>query len=121
VKHLLVTLALLAGCLALAVTVANVVDLWWPGTFLQGRNFWRVALMAGGLIAAAAFFRPSMTPWRQLLVELLAIEAIVIALVWGFSSVVAIDRFFLSWWLGLNTVFVLPWLAVTVMRRLAAR
>jgi hypothetical protein len=121
VKHLLFTLALLAGCLVVANTVANVVDLWWPRAFLQGRNIWRVALLAGGLIAAAAFFRPSRTTWRQLLVELPVVEAIVIALIWGFSGVVAVDRFVLSWWLGLNAIVVLPWAAVTAMRLVAAR
>src|SRR3954468_804198 len=82
VRGVLLTIVVLAGCLVAAVAVANVVDMFAPGTFLHGRNMTRVALLASVLIFVAALLRRHAVHWRQVLIELAVIELVTTGLIW---------------------------------------
>jgi hypothetical protein len=116
VRGVLLTLAVLGGCLVTAFAVANIIDLFWPGSLLQGRNVTRVALLASGMILAATLLRPQAVRGQQILIELVAVEIVIAALIWWFSGVIAIDSLFTSWWLGINAYLTLPWLIATAIR-----
>ena len=110
-------LAVMLACVVGAFIVANLVELLHPGALLQGRNFTRAALIASALIALSALARARVRlSWPQLLAELLAAEGVIAALVWWFSGVVALDRLFITWWLGMSAYCVLPWLLVNSFR-----
>jgi hypothetical protein len=121
VRGVLLTIVVLAGCLVAAVAVANVVDMFAPGTFLHGRNMTRVALLASVLIFVAALLRRHAVQWRQVLIELAVIELVTTGLIWFFSGAVTLGSFFLSWWLGVNGFLVLPWILGTLGRSVRTR
>ena len=111
------SIAVILGCVILAFVAAYLVDIARPNTFLQGRNFIRLALLASILIAAAALRRPRPTLSRtQLVAELLVIESVIAGLIWWFAGAITLDRFFISWWLGLSAFVMLPWVVVSAVR-----
>ena len=115
-RGVLLTLAVLAGCLVMAFAAANLIDVFWPGSLLQGRNVTRVALLASGLILVATLLRRRVVSWPQILIELAGVELVIAGLIWWFSGVIAVDSLFVSWWLGINAYLTLPWLIATALR-----
>ena len=121
VRGVLLTLAILVGCLVAAFVIANLVDIVLPGALLQGRNVRRVALLASVLIFAATLLRRGMVEWPQVFIELAVVEIVIAGLIWRFSGVVAVDALFADWWLAINAHLVLPWLLALVVRAARAR
>jgi hypothetical protein len=121
VRGVLVTVAILLGCIVAALAVANAVDMVWPGTLLHGRNMTRVAMLVSGLIVIATLLRRRALAWRQIAMELAIIEVMMAGLIWQFAGGVSLGAFFASWWLGLNAYLVLPWLIAAALPPLRRR
>jgi acyl-CoA synthetase (AMP-forming)/AMP-acid ligase II len=116
-RNVMRSIAILLGCLILAFVVAAVVDIARPGTFLRGRNFTRVALLASILIAVAALLRPKQQlRATQMVAELIVAECVIAALIWFFAGAITFDPFFISWWLGISAYVMLPWMVFSAVR-----
>ena len=121
VRGVLLTSAILVGCLVAAFVIANLVDIVLPGALLQGRNVKRVALLASVLIFAATLLRRGAIEWPQVFIEFAVVEIAIAGLIWQFSGVVAVDALFVDWWLALNAYLVLPWILALVVRAARGR
>src|SRR5690349_570184 len=93
-RGVLVTVAILLGCIVAAYAVANAVDMVWPGTLLHGRSITRVAMLVSGLIVIATLVRRRAVAWRQIAIELAIIEVMMAALIWQFAGGVSFGAFF---------------------------
>jgi hypothetical protein len=120
VRHLFGSIAIILACVILAFVVAILVDLARPKTFLEGRNFIRVAILASVLIAAAALRRSKQAlQTTQLILELVVVESVIAGLIWWFAGAITFDQFFISWWLGLSGFVMLPWIVCSAIRSAA--
>lgn len=120
-RNVLRSIAIILGCVIVSFVVAIVIDLVRPNTFLQGRNFIRVAVLASILIAAAALRRSKQAvKGPQLLGELVVVEGVIAGLIWWFAGAITFDSFFLSWWLGLSAFVMLPWIVFSTIRYASA-
>lgn len=122
-KRSLGAVALVITCVVVAFLVANLVDLFRPQTFVQGRDFRRWALLASFLIAFSAFWwaRNYVRQLVTILTALGLVEVLICAPIWFFSGSFAVDRFFLSWFLGVNAYIVFPWLGAAALGFVWAR
>ncbi len=80
-------------------------------------------MLAAFLIACSALWwaRNYARQLETLLTVLGLVEALICALIWFFSASFAVDRFFLSWFLGINTYVALPWLGAAALGFMWAR
>jgi hypothetical protein len=101
--------------------VAAVIELARPQTLPAGRDFSRIALLGSILISAAALLRPARSlRGAQLVAELVVAQCIIASLVWLFTGDIAVDWFFIGWWLVINAYVMLPWTLFSSIRYLTA-
>ena len=114
---------LIIACVAAAYLIANLVDRWWPGVLLRGRDFRPTGLMAAVLIAMAGCWWALARghAWAEMLGSLALVEVLLGGLIVFFSGSTALDAFFLDWFLGVNLYFGLPWLAAIGLGLLLGR
>ena len=104
--------ALIVMSVATGFLIANLIDHLRPGTLLQGRNFHGAAILIALLIACSGvwWYRAYAGHVWTMLAALGLVEVLICALILLFSGSYVLDRFFLDWFLEINTYVALPWL-----------
>ena len=105
--------ALMIGCVIASLIIANLFDIFRPGTLLQGRDFHRTAVLSAVHIACVGLWWYRVRSGRlwMMLGALGLVEVLVCALIVFFSGSYKLDLFFWDWFLGINTYIALPWVA----------
>ena len=119
--------AIILSCALAVLLLSALAELVVPGLLIHGREFRPAATVAAVLIGLAGLWLHGVRRHElwEMLAALAVVEVVVIAAIAVISGSASPDRFFLSWFLGINQYLAVPWLGalglILVFRSLRSR